>query len=170
MNGLDLTPWIEETGTAYSDWESLKLAAVAMVVLSAIVTLASMVKVAASISIAGDRWQESEDEAKSGLYWLGVLLVSIIVIIGGIAWGNTLDGDEPESRFDYIAQHYGISDLDCDADWESKDERYDCRMTITAPDMDTLSTAEPTRELTLIIRDNCAYLYNEDGNLMEVKQ
>ena len=36
--------------------------------------------------------------------------------------------------------------------------------------MDTLSTSEPTRELTLIIRDDRAYLYDENGKLMQVNQ
>ena len=81
-----------------------------------------------------------------------------------------VNDNDPESRFDYIAQHYGVSDLYCNEDWESDDERYDCSTTITNPDMDTLSTSEPTRELTLIIRDDRAYLYDENGKLMQVNQ
>lgn len=167
MNGLDLTPWFEESGGVYGSWQAVE----SMVAIVFFISIFA-IPVAFVITIGSSVLAGSTDNyyAKRGMRWLGILLASIIVFIGSNTLMNTLVDNEPESRFDYIAQHYGVSDLDCDEDWESDDERYDCSTTITDPDMDTLSTASPTRELSLIIRDDRAYLYDENGKLMEVKQ
>lgn len=167
MNGLDLTPWIEESGGVYGIWQVVEIMVVIVSFISVFAIPVAFVITVGSSILAG---KTDNYYGKRAMRWLGILLASIIVFLGSNTLMNTLDDNDPESRFDYIAQHYGVSDLYCNEDWESDGERYDCSTTITNPDMDTLSTSEPTRELTLIIRDDRAYLYDENGKLMQVNQ
>ena len=156
MNGLDLTPWIERI----PDWWT-------------IIPLLSVGGMAIGflVGFVATRAEKSERVAGgilgAGISW-GILAFAFL--IGGNVYyeANLSDADFAG----YVADGYGLSSLDCGDlpdDYLKKQPVYEeCVAYGHSDDMSTIADAR--RHVNLIIRDNRAYLYDKNGNLMEVKQ
>lgn len=77
-----------------------------------------------------------------------------------------------ETQFNrYVADGYGLAELDCtlpDDYLEGMDDFTTC--TAVPENADMMVKTKVTRNLNFIILDSRAYLYDENGKLMEVKQ
>ena len=71
-----------------------------------------------------------------------------------------------------IAQGYGVNNLACEWDegFIPDDGTYLCTTPNRDVDMTRYADTDTTVTLNCIIRDNRAYLYDKNGNLMEVNQ
>lgn len=108
---------------------------------------------------------EVESHSQIGMvigFIFGLLLVALIV--------TGIQSDSVKVT-ETIAQGYGVSDLACewDKDFIPDDGTYSCTIPNRDVDMTRYTDTDTTVTLDCIIRDKHAYLYDEDGNLMETK-
>ena len=70
-----------------------------------------------------------------------------------------------------MADGYGLAELDCTLPDDYLEGMADFTTCTAVPkDTDMTVKTKVTRNLDFIIRDSRAYLYDKNGNLMEVKQ
>lgn len=93
----------------------------------------------------------------------GLLLVALIV--------TGIQSDSVKMT-ETIAQGYGVDNLACewDKDFIPDDGTYSCTIPNRDVDMTRYADTDTALMLDCIIRDNRAYLYDENGNLMKVEQ
>lgn len=157
MNGLDLTPWIERESTVdmviavFSIF--LCLFVFIMFIAARRLNYGTNVTVATTISLTA--------LVAAGLCGIG--FVAAVIYQGVEFSGGKLSA--------YVADSYGLATHDCNLPGDAHDGVYECRMSVNDPNMRSYDTACKTEvTLKVIIRDDRAYMYDENGKLMEVKQ
>ena len=77
-----------------------------------------------------------------------------------------------ETQFNrYVADGYGLAELDCTLPDDYLEGMNDFTTCTAVPEnADMMVKTKVTRNLNFIILDSRAYLYDENGKLMEVKQ
>lgn len=157
MNGLDLTPWIEKASTTGTILTVCTVVAVISGALCSYLVLISL---------------GSESSMLKRIVFAFSLAVFVLSLICGIPTGFYRKTELSETQFNrYVADGYGLAELDCtlsDDYLEGMDVFTTC--TAIAKDADMTVKTKVIRNLNFIIRDSRAYLYDENGQLMEVKQ
>lgn len=157
MNGLDITSWIEQASTA-----------------NMIRTIGFVMSICAGVFffIAGGQRVLDRDETRRAvgkcfMASLIVLTLSVVVFLAGAHMSNSFSDDRFEA---YVAHAYGVSSLDCGYMPDDYLDGMSDLKTCTVVSMNGgMSTEDDAMDyLDLIIHDNHAYLYGENGNLMPV--
>lgn len=156
MDGLDLTPWIEYK----SSLDTPACIFGAIFAIGAVWTLLA--------TILGNRESRVCKKLGWGMLCTGmfIAIMSFIGLMVSVTYGYV---ERSGNRLgDYVADAYGVSDYDCNLDkWNGV---YECRRPVDDPDMSTYDSARRTETtLKVIIRDNRAYMYDENGNLMKLE-
>ena len=157
MNGLDLTSWIEKASTV----EMIQTVCVVAALISG--GLCFFVFVTSFCS---------EPSKLNRIFFAFSLAVFCLSLICGTPTGIYYRTELSEIQFNrYVADGYGLAELDCtlpDDYLEGMDDFTTC--TAISKDADMTVKTKVTHNLNFIIRDDRAYLYDENGDLMEVKQ
>ena len=157
MNGLDLTSWIEKASTVGMIQTVCAVAALISGGLCFFVFVTSF---------------GSEPSKLKRISFAFSLAVFGLSLICGTATGIYQRTELSETQFNrYVADGYGLAELDCtlpDDYLEGMDDFTTC--TAVPENADMMVKTKVTRNLNFIILDSRAYLYDENGKLMEVKQ
>ena len=157
MNGLDLTSWIEKASTVGMIQTVCAVAALISGGLCFFVFVTSF---------------GSEPSKLKRISFAFSLAVFGLSLICGTATGIYQRTELSETQFNrYVADGYGLAELDCtlpDDYLEGMDDFTTC--TAVPENADMMVKTKVTRNLNFIILDSRAYLYDKNGNLMEVKQ
>lgn len=157
MNGLDLTSWIEKASTV----GMIQTVCVAVALISG--GLCFFVFVTSF---------GSEPSKLNRICFAFSLAVFCLSLICGTPTGIYYRTELSEIQFNrYVADGYGLAELDCTLPADYLEGMDDFTTCIAVPEnADMTVKAKVTRNLNFIIRDDRAYLYDESGKLMEVKQ
>lgn len=154
MNGLDLTPWIERVSMvdrviAVFVIFSYLFLFIGLILLNHI----NNVTVATATSLTS-------------------LVVAVLCCIGFVVTVIYRGVEFSDGKLSaYVANSYGLATHNCNLPGDAHDGVYECHCLVDDPDMSTYNSARRTETtMKVIIRDNRAYLYDENGKLMEVKQ
>ena len=157
MNGLDLTSWIEKASTVGMIQTVCAVAALISGGLCFFVFVTSF---------------GSEPSKLKRISFAFSLAVFGLSLICGTPTGIYHRTELAETQFNrYVADGYGLAELDCtlpDDYLEGMDDFTTC--TAVPENADMMVKTKVTRNLNFIILDSRAYLYDENGKLMEVKQ
>ena len=157
MNGLDLTTWIEKASTVGMIQTVCAVAALISGGLCFFVFVTSF---------------GSEPSKLNRIFFAFSLAVFGLSLICGTPTGIYHRTELSETQFNrYVADGYGLAELDCtlpDDYLEGMDDFTTC--TAVPENADMMVKTKVTRNLNFIILDSRAYLYDENGKLMEVKQ
>ena len=157
MNGLDLTSWIEKASTVGMIQTVCAVAALISGGLCFFVFVTSF---------------GSEPDKLNRIFFAFSLAVFGLSLICGKPTGIYHRTELSETQFNrYVADGYGLAELDCtlpDDYLEGMDDFTTC--TAVPENADMMVKTKVTRNLNFIILDSRAYLYDENGKLMEVKQ
>ena len=155
MDGLDLTGWVGRASTA----ETVQLAGLALFVAAGIALLISFLA-----------HECSEMRGARVAIVVSCIVCALGLIIGALAT-ISLHDMLSDGRFTaYLADAYGLTTLDCtlpDGYLDGMTDFTTC--TGHAENADMTVKADAVRHYDLIVRDDRAYLYDENGDLMEVK-
>lgn len=159
MDGLDLTPWIERV----PDWWTI---------ICLLSVVGGMATIGFLVGFVATRAEKASERVAGGVFGAGIscAILAFAILIGGSIYyeANLSDADFTS----YVADGYGLSSLDCGDlpdDYLKKQPVYEeCDAYGPSDDMSTIADAR--QHANLIIRNDRAYLYGEDGNLMEVKK
>ena len=184
MNGLDLTPWIRENDGIHmpaelrNRQELLTNVGIGLFVACAVLTVLLVVRISLykAHEATGRECPRCERFICFGTVLLAVLFVGGCVLSRAPIESEYIRERQTESLESYIGDGYAV-DLGCHGGLpivselpESRDgQRYDCNITFRDPDMTRLDNMGE-QSATLLLRDNRAYLYDKNGNLMEVER
>ena len=182
MNGLDLTPWIKENDGIHmpvelrNRQELLTNVGIGLVVAFAVIVILLVVCVSLF-----DKARETtgREFPRVERFLCFAIVLPVVLLVGGcVSLGHApieseyIRERQTESLESYIGDGYDV-DLGCHGGLpivselpESHDgQKYDCRITFRNPDMTRLDNVDE-QSATLLLRDNHAYLYDADGNLV----
>lgn len=188
MNGLDLTPWVKENDSVRLTVEQMNHLEYWRNVGFGLIVAAIVLFIL--VGLFADSFYDRVEEGthlRMDAFFTALIILSPLLLFGGFAvlvvrdaWvdanSETLRERQTESLESYIGDGYAV-DLGCYGGLpivselpESHDgQKYDCRITFRNPDMTHLDNMDE-QDATLLLRDDRAYLYDKDGNLMEVKE
>lgn len=157
MNGLDLTSWIEKAST------------VGMI--QTVCAVAALISGGLCFFVFVTSFGSEPSKLKRISFAFSLAVFGLSLICGtptGIYYGTELS----ETQFNrYVADGYGLAELDCtlpDDYLEGMDDFTTC--TAVPENADMMVKTKVTRNLNFIILDSRAYLYDENGKLMQVNQ
>ena len=157
MNGLDLTSWLEKASTVGMIQTVCAVAALISGGLCFFVFVTSF---------------GSEPSKLKRISFAFSLAVFGLSLSCGTPTGIYHRTELSETQFNrYVADGYGLAELDCtlpDDYLEGMDDFTTC--TAVPENADMMVKTKVTRNLNFIILASRAYLYDETGKLMEVKQ
>ena len=186
MNGLDLTPWLRENDGIHmpvelrNSQELLTNVGIGLFVACAVLTV--LLVVCFSLLDKAHETTGRECPRCERFICFGEVLLVVLFVGGCVSFSRApieseyIRERQTESLESYIGDGYAV-DLGCHGGLpivselpESRDgQRYDCNITFRDPDMTRLDNMDE-QSATLLLRDNRAYLYDENGNLMEVER
>ena len=157
MNGLDLTSWIEKASTVGMIQTVCAVAALISGGLCVFVFVTSF---------------GSEPSKLKRISFAFSLAVFGLSLICGTPTGIYHRTELSETQFNrYVADGYGLAELDCTLPDDYLEGMNDFTTCTAVPEnADMMVKTKVTRNLNFIILDSRAYLYDENGKLMEVKQ
>ena len=166
MNGLDLTEWfarmseVDALGTTKS-W------------LSGVSCVFGVLVLFCCVFMLNRDFNEQKIPGMA-IAFTGVFLTVAAILLTASVYVNhqqhAID-TSVESLVEYVADGYGVDDLSCyltEDDMKGMDDTAIC--TFPNPDTDMTRKSDIFKYADITIRDNRAYLYDEDRNLMEVRK
>lgn len=182
MDGLDLTPWIRENDGIHmpvelrNHQELLSNVGIGLFVACAVLTVLLVV----CISLLDKAHETTGRECCEQFICFGTVLLAVLFVGGCVLSRAPIESEyirerQTESLESYIGDGYAV-DIGCHGGLplvselpESRDgQRYGCNITFRDPDMTRLDNMDE-QSTTLLLRDSRAYLYDKNGNLMEVE-
>lgn len=156
MDGLDLTGWVGRASTA----ETVQLVGLGLFVAAGIALLFSFLA------------HEYGERRGTGVAIVVSCIVCALGLIIGALATISLHDMLSDGRFTtYLADAYGLATLDCtlpDGYLNGMSDFAAC--TGQAENADITVKADVVRHYDLIIRNDRAYLYDENGDLLEVQR